>query len=334
MKQDDNEGLTEFTKRFNNAVDIMETQNGMQPLLDYLKTRDDFKAATTDAEKTAIHLTQYNRLKAFAYLKALDVKKSSKLVEDLNNQFALGNDQFPNTVAKATETVVAYRNRVNNQQTNRNRNNNNNNNNRNNENQNVSFGQSTTKANDNRGNASWKKNQMCFNYGEKGHYTNECPKRRSETLHVNWEDTQNEDGNGGDSKAFCNFLVKSPGVHHESFGQDTSKQMKNWILLDTGSLTDIFCDDKMLVDISKDKNGLTLHTNGGILESQKSGELPKYGKVWHNKKALTNILSFFHLNKKFHVTFDNKKDEFFHVFLDDGREIKFGPSQNGIYHYC
>ena len=28
MKQDDNEGLTEFTKRFNNAIDIIETQHG------------------------------------------------------------------------------------------------------------------------------------------------------------------------------------------------------------------------------------------------------------------------------------------------------------------
>ena len=129
IKQEDNEGLTDFTKRFNNAVDIMETQHGTLPMKAYLKTRSDYQLAQVSGDAnllTEIHKQQYDRLKAFAYLKALDAKKSGKLVEDLNNQFALGNDQFPSSVTKATETVLAYRNRVNNNNSSNRSNNNNN----------------------------------------------------------------------------------------------------------------------------------------------------------------------------------------------------------------
>jgi len=112
MKQEENEGLNDFTKRFNNAVDIMETTHGPLPMTAYLRTREDYTNASNQEEKTKVVSTQYNRFKAFIYLKALDGKRSSKLVEDLGNQYALGTDQFPTTVTRATEAVVAYKNRV------------------------------------------------------------------------------------------------------------------------------------------------------------------------------------------------------------------------------
>ena len=63
MKQEDNEGLTDFTKRFNNAIDIMETQHGMFSMTAYLKTRSDFKAADAADNanvKKEIHKKQYD----------------------------------------------------------------------------------------------------------------------------------------------------------------------------------------------------------------------------------------------------------------------------------
>ena len=147
MKQDEHENLTEFTKRFNNAFDIMETQHGELSLSAHLANRSDYKSARSDADRASIHKEHYNCFKAFGYLKAVDQKKSGKLVEDLGNQFALGTDQFPKTVVKATEAVVAYRNRINannnsNPGNNQNRNQTNNEGNQN-PNQNVSFQQST-----------------------------------------------------------------------------------------------------------------------------------------------------------------------------------------------
>ena len=107
-------------------------------------------------------------------MKAVDQKKSGKLVEDLGNQFALGNDQFPTTVVRATEAVVAYQNRINannnnSGNNNRNRNNNNaaqhqnNNGNQSNPNQNVSFNQQQTQyiTNQNRNGRDYSKVCVC-----------------------------------------------------------------------------------------------------------------------------------------------------------------------------
>ena len=125
----------------------METQHGELSLSAYLANRSDYKAAL-NANKTKIHKDHYDRFKAFVYLKAVDQKKVGKLVLDLGNQFALGTDQFPKTVVKATEAVIAYRNCVNangntggNGGGNRNRNSNNSNSNQS-SNANMSFQQS------------------------------------------------------------------------------------------------------------------------------------------------------------------------------------------------
>ena len=64
MKQNENENLTEFTKRFNNTFDIIETQHGELSLSAYLANRSDYKAATTKAAKTAIHKDHYNKIQS------------------------------------------------------------------------------------------------------------------------------------------------------------------------------------------------------------------------------------------------------------------------------
>ena len=350
MKQEENENLTEFTKRFNNTFDIMETQHGVLSLSAYLANRSDYKAATTSTDKKAIHKREYDGFKAFVYLKAVDQRKSGKLVEDLGNQFALGNDQFPKTVVKATEAVVAYRNRVNasgnnngNQGGNRNRQQSTNQSN-NNTNQNVSFQQSQkqTQFRDNSATVRDLSHIKCYHCGEMGHYANKCPKTNKGQSHVHFADDTNFNDSDNDDAfhAIGSFIVESPGVHHESFQQSakemksTKSAMKDWIVLDTGSSTDIFCNKRLLNGVSKEPRNLVLHTNGGVLECNQTGEFAKYGKVWHDQRALTNILSFYHLQSKFKVVSDNRSgDNSFHVFTEDGKEIIFSPSQSGIYRY-
>ena len=86
--------------------------------------------------------------------------------------------------------------------------------------------------------------------------------------------------------------------------------------------------------MATDPNGLSLHTNAGVLKCKKHGEFAKYGSVWHDSRALTNILSFYNLQTKYDVVFDNRNgDNSFHVFTKDGKEILFSPSDNGIYRY-
>ena len=89
----------------------------------------------------------------------------------------------------------------------------------------------------------WKKNKTCFNCGEKGHYSNECPKRSAEQSHVQWSDDQ--DGNGR-TQAFQNFIVNVKNEEVQFQQYEKKEEMKNWTLLDTGSSSDIFCDKILL----------------------------------------------------------------------------------------
>ena len=65
---------------------------------------------------------QYNKLLAFAYLKGLDSKKCGKLIEDLGNNYALGDNKFPKSISSATDTIINYKNNVNNPNNKRNNN--------------------------------------------------------------------------------------------------------------------------------------------------------------------------------------------------------------------
>ena len=109
--------------------------------------------------------------------------------------------------------------------------------------------------------------------------------------------------------------------------------MKNWILLDNCSTTDIFCDEELLENIKQGKTTLNLRTNGGVLKSKMKGTLHKYGKVWYDPRAITNILSLHNMSRKYWVTFDSRNGNKFVVHLNDNKSIEFVPSKNGLYYY-
>ena len=361
MKQEEQESIAQYTKRFNNCKDIMETQHGKLKMEKYVSRLPGYAFMSTIQQENAAD-EQYNKLMAFAYLKSLDQKRCGKLVEDLSNQYALGDEKFPTTIAKATETVVSYKNKVNNPgqargngRGNGNRNGPNNgtgNNNNGNENGNSSFGQT---GNTNNRNNNRLANIRCYNCGRMGHYANNCPELQnngntngtsnaqdqctpvpSGNNNSNSTSTSNSNSNSNSNNqenAFSNVQVGSIEHHERVFSQaETAEIMKHWILLDNCSTTDIFCDQNVLGTITPETTTLNLRTNGGILQSNKKGFLPNYGKVWYDPRAITNILSLFNVKKKHRVVYDSAKDDKFKVYVK-GRVLEFIPSQNGLYYY-
>jgi hypothetical protein len=65
--------------------------------------------------------------------------------------------------------------------------------------------------------------------------------------------------------------------------------MKNWILLDSQSSVDLFCNPELVDNIKEGKEVLTLSTNAGNLKTNKTAILPRYGKVWYSDKAITKF---------------------------------------------
>src|SRR5210317_205274 len=106
--------------------------------------------------------------------------------------------------------------------------------------------------------------------------------------------------------------------------------LQNWLLLDSQSTIDIFCNLSLLNNIETVKNGFTLQTNAGEIYINKMGNLNGYGKVRCDERAITNILCLNNIKKLYRVTYDNASDDTFIVHKNNSL-IKFTSSQNGLY---
>jgi hypothetical protein len=63
------------------------------------------------------------------------------------------------------------------------------------------------------------------------------------------------------------------------------------------------------------------------------GDLAGYGKVWYHPSGIANILSLSRVlaDSRFHVTFDSRDNNAFHVVRNDGTIRVFKQSPRGLY---
>ena len=87
--------------------------------------------------------------------------------------------------------------------------------------------------------------------------------------------------------------------------------MREVILLDSQSTMDIFCNDKFVDEVKESEQTLTLHSNGGKLESNQVATIQGLSNIaWFNRNAVTNILSLKNVGKKYRVTYDSRDATF------------------------
>jgi hypothetical protein len=106
----------------------------------------------------------------------------------------------------------------------------------------------------------------------------------------------------------------------------------NWILLDSQSTVDVFCNGKMLTNIHDMKQDLTLHCNTGTMYISKKGDLKSYGTIWYHLDGIANILSLNNIKKKYKVTYDSELDDSIMVHKWNGSQCIFKPSKKGLYY--
>jgi len=60
----------------------------------------------------------------------------------------------------------------------------------------------------------------------------------------------------------------------------------SWILLDSQSTVDVFCNINMLTNVREAKRHLTLHCNAGTVQVTLKGDLRRYDTVWYHPKYI------------------------------------------------
>ena len=108
------------------------------------------------------------------------------------------------------------------------------------------------------------------------------------------------------------------------------EQLKQWILLDNQSNISIF-NPNFVSDQKTVNKPLRLATNRGILTTHNKAQVPGFGEVWFDDKAITNIFSFSAMEDKYRITYDSSIEKVFKVHLPN-KIIKFKRSDNGLYY--
>ena len=97
-------------------------------------------------------------------------------------------------------------------------------------------------------------------------------------------------------------------------GTDTNPMaLKDWMLLDSQSTVNIFCNEQLLSNIHYVQDGINLHANGERLSVNWQGHLNNYGCVWFDIRAIMNILCLNNARNKFKITYDSETNYVFHV---------------------
>ena len=372
LKQEDKEGLASHTKRFKNAQDIVEAQHGKLPLDKYVEQMADYGEENNfDNELWEENTDQaYDSFIAHTFMVGADSKKSGKMLEDLANNFALGDDKYPKTLAGATDAISNYRAKVGTNSGNQNNRNSRrgNQNHRSNganggtENQtgfaqrgnnNNQRGNNTRNGNNNTG-----RRIICFACGEEGHCANACPKvNRNDNNTANAQTDEQSDTGGSETQTneqsqarasqpqegnqgsrtlrapqfFQTATTTSPSIDLNMFAGRTD--LKDSVLLDNQSTIDIFANFDYLTEIREVPETLNLYTNGGVLKCNTKGHLAGYGDVWCHKKAIANIISLSNAERtgKFSIEYKTGDKGFLMKNLETGKLTTFVKDRSGLH---
>ena len=102
------------------------------------------------------------------------------------------------------------------------------------------------------------------------------------------------------------------------------------VILDSGSTISILKDASLVENIRKTKNKLMLYTNSGKMVVDQEAEVPEYGRVFFNDKAIMNLFSLKDLIQRGRVEFDSEIENSFRITVGE-KSMKFVADDKGLY---
>eukprot|EP00957_Ditylum_brightwellii_P103252 7869808-Ditylum_brightwellii.AAC.1 len=124
-----------------------------------------------------------------------------------------------------------------------------------------------------------------------------APKNTTPALSGRWTDA-------------TNHLMQQSGMK--------GKMDPNWILLDSESTINMFCNADLLTNIRRSKYSLDIYSTTGKSTTDWIGDLPGFSTVWLYPDGTANILSLAKVAKKFPVIYDSSNGQGFIVHKPDG----------------
>jgi hypothetical protein len=305
-----------YLEQFQTHVAIVEQFGGevaRDPviMLRELELVGETQASATDARILKAGKVGKEKYLAMALIRAVDKSRYSRLTDDLVNQFTMGHNNYPVNITAAYNLLINYR---------------------------VSAQSTARIINDSEGVAfatvdvTKEKRDLtkirCFRCQKKGHFANHCPNN----------DTDNAPGGAEVVTEALQQLVLADhpdgyeSVEEFSFHQSQRHVNPNWILLDTGSTSDIFCNRKLVSNIRLSSGSLKVHCNAGTNVVRHVATPRNYGTVWFNKDGIANILSMSLVSRKFPVRYDSASGDQFVVSKPD-KDVIFSASKSGLYYH-
>jgi hypothetical protein len=316
LRQTPEMSCQEYFERVRSVVDVIKSLGGS--VVDDMHLKDELperepRNGYTEEQLTAARKRIQDKTVAYGILVRADRSRFGKLIEEIENDFLKGNNDYPVTPTEAYNLLVNYRSYNNNKRT---------------------AGQggldhvaflSDGKRQKQEGESRYFPHIKCFKCNQFGHNKSDCPVRNKEN---------GSGGNVNDNERQEQVQVTLTTMH-VTLAVAKQEIDPMWILCDSESTIDVFRNKSLLANIRKTSKPIRLKgIEGQTIEIEEEGDLLGYGPVYYHQQVTANVLSLYNMARRFQsIVYNNKTRDAFLLTHDDGTIMEFVPSASGLYYY-
>ena len=109
MRQQEQEHLNDYVKRFKQSCDMLKSHMGSKCLDEFVEHTEEYQSETETKEQSKLKEQGFRRFMAFLLLRNSDQSKYQSLMNGLISQYSMENDHYPKTITTATDILTNHR---------------------------------------------------------------------------------------------------------------------------------------------------------------------------------------------------------------------------------